>query len=540
MFQRINGLRDNSKSRWGIDPLSPAKFEHEGIKMDEFILEMKGIIKDFSGVKALNNVSFQVKRGEMHALCGENGAGKSTLMKVLSGVYPHGTYEGEIVFNGEKLMIRNIADAEQAGIAIIHQELALFKELPIYENIFIGNELHSNGFINIPAMLSKTQDLLKEMKLHVSPYTLVKDLGTGQQQLVEIAKAVSKNAKLLILDEPTASLSEGEVETLMEILGKLKAKGVTCIYISHKLDEVFRLADTVTTIRDGRSIGSELTRNLTKDDIVRMMVGREIADLYPKEVHGTNQEILSVKNYTVYDVNEPDKKLVDNVSFSLQSGEVLGFSGLVGAGRTELVSAIYGFHSGKRSGEVYLKGKKILINHPNDALQQGIAMVPEDRKRHGIIEPMSVMQNMTLANIDNYRLQLDGIDNCKELTDANNYMAKLKIKAPGLDAFITNLSGGNQQKVVLAKFLLRKLKVLILDEPTRGIDVGAKYEIYNLINQLTAEGIAIIMISSDLPELLGMSDRIIVMNEGRINGEFRNNNIDQEQIMHCAVGGATR
>jgi D-xylose transport system ATP-binding protein len=508
--------------------------------MDEFILEMNGIVKEFSGIKALDHVSFKVKRGEIHALCGENGAGKSTLMKVLSGVYPNGTYQGEIIFNQKKIIIRNVADAEQAGIAIIHQELALFKELPVYENIFIGNELQSNGFVNIPAMLSKTQELLKEMKLNVSPYTLIKHLGTGQQQLVEIAKALSKNAQLLILDEPTASLSEGEVETLMEILGKLKARGVTCIYISHKLDEVFRLADTVTTIRDGRSISSELTKNLTKDDVVRMMVGREIADLYPKEVHVTDQEILSVKDYTVYDINDPNKKLVDNVSFSLKRGEVLGFSGLVGAGRTELVSAIYGFHTGKRRGDIYLNGGKIVINHPNDALKHGIAMVPEDRKRHGIIEAMSVMQNMTLANIDNYRLQLDCIDDCRELTDTNNYMAKLKIKAPDLDAFIKKLSGGNQQKVVLAKFLLRKLRVLILDEPTRGIDVGAKFEIYNLINQLVAEGIAIIMISSDLSEILGMADRILVMNEGKVNGEFINKNIGQEQIMHCAVGGAAK
>lgn len=505
--------------------------------MDEFILEMKGIVKEFSGVKALNNVSFKVRKGEIHALCGENGAGKSTLMKVLSGVYPNGTYQGEIIFNQQKLIIRNIADAEGVGIAIIHQELALFKEMPVYENIFMGNELHTKGLVNIPAMLAETQKLLKEMKLDVSPYTLIKHLGTGQQQLVEIAKALSKNAQMLILDEPTASLSEGEVEILMNILARLKEKGVTCVYISHKLDEVFRLADTVTVIRDGQSIGSEVIDKLTKDDIVRMMVGREIADLYPKEVHVTDQEILSIKDYTVYDENESDKTIVHNVNFSLKCGEVLGFAGLVGAGRTELVSAIYGFHSGKRSGEVYLHGEKIIINHPNDALEKGIAMVPEDRKRHGIIESMSVMQNMTLANIDHYRIQLDSIDQCKELTDANHYMAKLQIKAPGLDALIKNLSGGNQQKVVLAKFLLRKLKVLILDEPTRGIDVGAKYEIYNLINQLASQGIGIIMISSDLPEILGMADRIIVMNEGRVNGEFINKNIMQEQIMHCAVGG---
>lgn len=505
--------------------------------MNDFILEMKDIVKEFSGVKALKNVSFKVKRGEIHALCGENGAGKSTLMKVLSGVYPHDTYQGKIFFNNENLIIKNIRDAEQAGIAIIHQELALFKELAVYENIFMGNECSKKGFINTPAMLAQTQDLLKEMKLDINPDTLVKHLGTGQQQLVEIAKALAKNATLLILDEPTASQSEGEVEILMDILGQLKAKGVTCIYISHKLDEVFRLADTVTVIRDGQSIGTNPKNELSRDDIVRMMVGREITDLYPKVAHVIDQEIFAVKNYTVYDPNEANKKLVDNVSFHLKQGEVLGFAGLVGAGRTELVSAIYGFHSGKQYGEVFLNKKKININHPNDALQYGIAMVPEDRKRHGIIEQMSVKQNMTLANIENYRLNLDCIDDCKELTDTNHFIDKLKIKTPGLDAFIKNLSGGNQQKVILAKYLLRKVKVLILDEPTRGIDVGAKYEIYNLINNLTAEGIAIIMISSDLPEILGMADRIVIMNEGKIKGEFINKDLDQEQIMHCAVGG---
>lgn len=508
--------------------------------MDDMILEMRGIVKEFSGVKALQDVSFSVKRGEIHALCGENGAGKSTLMKVLSGVHPYGTYQGDIIFNQQKLIIRNIVDAEQAGIAIIHQELALFKELPVYENMFIGNEISSRGRINIPAMLAKTQELLQEVKMDVSPYTPVKQLGTGQQQLVEICKALSKNATLLILDEPTASLSEGEVEILMDILGQLKTKGVTCIYISHKLDEVLHLADTVTVLRDGRSIGSRPANVLTKDDIVQMMVGREITDLYPKQVHVQDQEVLTVKNYTVYSVSDPDKKLVDNVSFSLRRGEVLGFAGLVGAGRTELVSAIYGFHNGKCYGEVFLEGSRVTIHHPKDSLRLGIAMIPEDRNRHGIIDIMSVKTNMTLANIEEYRLTLDCIDDCQELNDANRYMERLKIKAPGLDTRVKNLSGGNQQKVVLAKYLLCKVKVLILDEPTRGIDVGAKYEIYNLINSLTAEGISIILISSDLPEVLGMADRILVMNEGRIKGEFVNRQgLDQEQIMHCAVGGAT-
>lgn len=506
--------------------------------MQDIILEMKGITKAFSGVKALDQVSFSVVRGEIHALCGENGAGKSTLMKVLSGVYPQGTYEGEIYFNQEKLTIRNIANAEQAGIAIIHQELALFKELSVYENIFMGNEISSRGRVNVPAMLAKTQELLREMKLRISPYTTVKQLGTGQQQIVEICKALAKNATLLILDEPTASLSEGEVDILVHILAELKAKGVTCIYISHKLDEVLKLADTVTVIRDGRSIGTKPARDLTKEAIIRMMVGREITDLYPKEAHVREETVLTVKDYTVYSAGSPGRKLVDHASFSLKRGEVLGLAGLVGAGRTELVSALYGFHNGRCEGEVFLEGKRLDTRHPEDSLQQGIAMLPEDRKRHGIIEIMSVRNNMTLANLEAYRRKADYIDACQELHDANQFRERLRIKTPGLETCIKNLSGGNQQKVVLAKYLLRKLKVLILDEPTRGIDVGAKYEIYNLINRLTEAGISIILISSDLPEVLGMADRVLVMNQGRIKGEFINDhNLDQEQIMHCAVGG---
>lgn len=508
--------------------------------MGDFILEMKGIVKAFSGVKALDQVSLAVKRGEIHGLCGENGAGKSTLMKVLSGVYPQGSYQGMITFEGKRLMIRNIRDAQVAGISIIHQELALFKELSIYENIFIGNEIHCRGRMNVPAMLSKTEELLRELKLNVNPHTPIKRLGTGQQQLVEISRALLKNAKLLIMDEPTASLSEGEVDVLMGILSQLKVKGVTCIYISHKLDEIFKLADTVTVIRDGRTIGSKPVSTLTKADVVRMMVGREMTDLYPKEVHITEEAVLRVENYDVYDRGDPRKRLVYKAGFALRRGEVLGFAGLVGAGRTELASAIVGFYPGKYHGQVYLEGRRITIAHPRDALNQGIAMVPEDRKRHGIIEMMSVKENMTLANIENYRLKLARIDDGRELSDVHHYLTRLQIKAPGLDSLINNLSGGNQQKAVLAKYLLRKLKVLILDEPTRGIDVGAKYQIYQLINQLASEGIGIVMISSDLSEILGMADRILVMHEGRIKGEFFNDqHLTQEQIMHCAVGGVT-
>jgi D-xylose transport system ATP-binding protein len=506
--------------------------------MSEYILEMYNITKEFPGIRALDNVSFKVKRGEIHALCGENGAGKSTLMKILSGVYPYGTYSGEIFYNGEKLILHSIRDAERKGIAIIYQELALIKELSVKENIFMGNEPNKNGIVNFGQMYINAKKILQQFNLDIDPNTLVKNLGVGQQQLVEIAKALSKSASLLILDEPTSSLTEADVEILLKILKKLKENGVTCIYISHKLDEVMEIADTVTVIRDGKTIGTDSAKNLTKEKIISMMVGRELSQLYPREKHFIGEVFFEVKDFNVYDTKIQNRRIVKNVSFKLRKGEILGIAGLIGAGRTELVSSIFGSYPGKWTGDVYLEGKKIIIRNPSDALKYGIAMVPEDRKKEGLISLMSVKENMTISNLENYKKNLIGtINENKELLDVKDYIKKINIKTSHFSTQVKNLSGGNQQKVVLAKNLLSKPKILILDEPTRGIDVGAKYEIYKLMFSLAKEGISIIMISSELPEILGISDRIIVMHEGEKKGEFENKNVTQEMIMQCAIGG---
>ncbi|KZL90268.1 xylose ABC transporter ATP-binding protein [Clostridium magnum] len=505
--------------------------------MGEYILEMNNITKEFSGVKALDNVCLKVRKGEIHALCGENGAGKSTLMKVLSGVYPSGTYTGDIVYDGQKLHMKGIKDSEKVGIAIIHQELALIKELSVAENIFIGNEISRNHIVDFNAMYNKTAELLKEVKLNINPTTLIKELGIGQQQLVEIAKALSKNSNVLILDEPTAPLTDSEVETLMGIMKDLRKKGVTCIYISHRLNEVMELSDTVTIIRDGKSIATEPIENLNQDKIINMMVGREMTDLFPREDHEIGEKVLEVKNFNVYDTTNKEKFRVKNANFHLKRGEILGIAGLVGSGRTELVSSIFGSYEGRRNGDVYYLDKKINISNPDEALKKGIAMVPEDRKRHGIVGIMSVRNNITLANLIKYQGKLDYLNKDTEIIDVMRLVDELKIKTSSIDLDVKSLSGGNQQKVVLAKNLLIGPQILILDEPTRGIDVGAKYEIYKLMFKLVKMGISIIMVSSELPEVLGISDRVLVMHEGEIKGDFDNIGLTQETIMQCAIGG---
>lgn len=505
--------------------------------MSDYILEMNNITKEFSGVKALDNVCLKVRKGEIHSLCGENGAGKSTLMKVLSGVYPSGTYNGDIVYDGNKLNMKGIKDSERAGIAIIHQELALIKELSVAENIFLGNEISHNHIVDFNEMYNRTKELLKEVKLNINPTTLIKELGIGQQQLVEIAKALSKNSNVLILDEPTAPLTDNEVETLMGIMKDLRKKGVTCIYISHRLNEVMELSDTVTVIRDGKSIGTEPIKNLDQDKIINMMVGREMTNLFPKEEHTIGESILEVNNFNVYDATNKEKLRVKNANFNLRRGEILGIAGLVGSGRTELVSSIFGSYEGRHDGEIRYLGKEINIKNPDDALKNGIAMVPEDRKKHGIVGIMSVRHNITLANLVKYQEKLDYLNKDTEMVDVMRFVEELKIKTSSVDLDVKSLSGGNQQKVVLAKNLLIGPLVLILDEPTRGIDVGAKYEIYKLMFKLVNMGISIIMVSSELPEVLGISDRVLVMHEGEIKGEFDNINLTQEMIMQCAIGG---
>jgi D-xylose transport system ATP-binding protein len=503
--------------------------------MGSYILELKNVCKQFPGVKALDNINLRVKFGEIHALCGENGAGKSTLIKILSGVYPYGTYEGKIYLHGKEVQFRNIRDAENNGIVCIHQELALVGELTVQENIFLGNEPNIAGVIKQDEMYIKTKNLLNELGLDIDPRELVKNLGIGQQQLVEIAKALSKNAKILILDEPTSALTEKESNTLLDILRRLKAKGVTSIYISHKLDEVLSIADTVSAIRDGQYIGSKDINEISKSELIYMMVGRKLDKLYPRKKRERKDCSFEVKNLTVYDPEIQSRKVIDNISFRAYKGEILGIAGLMGAGRTEMVSAIFGVFPGKREGELYLDGKKINIRQPIDAIRNGIALVPEDRKGTGLVLNMSVKENISMASLggfSNFILKED-----EEISYTLRYVDDLNIKTSNIEESVNNLSGGNQQKVVLGKWLLTRPKVLILDEPTRGIDIGAKFEIYELINRLVDEGVTVILISSELEELLGISDRVLVIYEGKLRADLPIQEATQEKIMYYATGG---
>jgi len=501
-----------------------------------YILEMDQITKEFPGVKALDQVSFKVKQGEIHALCGENGAGKSTLMKVLSGLYPAGTYEGNIIVDGKKAEFRRIRDAEDAGITIIHQELALVKDMTVGENIFLGREPKKWGAIQWDSLYYEAAKWLEMVGLHLKPDTVTSTLGIGQQQLVEIAKALSKNTKILILDEPTAALTESEVDILMGILCELRNKGVSCIYISHKMPEVFHLADSITVLRDGQSIKTLDKNEVVEDDVIALMVGRELTERYPRVEHHPKETVLEVRNYSVWNKDSPDQKKIDNVSFSLRRGEILGIAGLMGAGRSELVMSLFGAYEGKSEGTVKIEGKATQIKSISQAIKEGLALVTEDRKRLGLVLDMDVKKNTTLPNLNKIS-RLGTINENEEIKVSNKFVKELRTKTANLETAVGTLSGGNQQKVVLAKWLMSNPKVLILDEPTRGIDVGAKYEIYNLMNQLVENGVAIIMISSELPEVLGMSDRILVMHEGSFAKEFSYHEATQENIMVAATGG---
>ncbi|MEK4440087.1 MULTISPECIES: xylose ABC transporter ATP-binding protein [Niallia] len=503
--------------------------------MDTYALQMEGIVKEFPGVKALDNVTFSVKRGEIHALCGENGAGKSTLMKILSGVYPHGTYEGDIIINGQTVQFKSIKESQEAGIGIIYQELALVGEMSVAENLFLGHELMRKRIINWNEIYVEAQKWLDHIGLNIDPQTKVADLTVGKQQLVEIAKALTKKTSILILDEPTAALTESDVEILIHLLQDLRSQGVTCIYISHKLGEVMSLADSVTILRDGQTISTNSIEELSEDKIVTKMVGRELTELFPYEEHAISKEnILEVKDYTVYD--EQGNKIINQVSFLLKKGEILGFSGLMGAGRSELFISLFGGFKGKKEGKVIIDGKETNIQKPADAIKEGLAYVSEDRKRYGLVLGMDITKNTTLAAL-NKVVKLNVIDQALEVKSATDITEKMKLKAPSLEARVGQLSGGNQQKVVLSKWLLNNPKILVLDEPTRGIDVGAKYEIYKIINELVQQGVGIVIISSELPEVLGMSDRVLVMAEGEISGEFLREEATQEKIMTCATGG---
>jgi len=498
-------------------------------------LKMEGITKTFPGVRALDGVTFDLYRGEFHALVGENGAGKSTLMKVLSGVYPHPEYGGEIVIEGASRRFGSIRDAESAGIAVIFQELSLVKDMTVGENMFLGREPRRFGVIRWDELYRRAQGLLDDLHLPIDPRTPVRNLGIGQQQLVEIGKALSQEARILVLDEPTAALTETEIETLFGILNKLRGRGVGMIYISHKLDEVFRMSDRITVLRDGRTVGTSPTSELNEAQVIARMVGREVGDIFPQVDHAHGDVAFEVRNFTVEDPNVPGKKLTDGVSFEVRRGEVLGIAGLMGAGRSELLMGIFGAHAGRTSGDVLIEGRPVKINHPAEAIKQGLGFVTEDRKRFGLVLDQTILNNMTLAGLKNIsgRFVTD-VD--AEAAAGNRSMTDLRVKANSVFTVAGTLSGGNQQKVVLAKWLLTNPKVLFLDEPTRGIDVGAKQEIYALINRLAKSGLAIVLVSSELPEVLGLSDRVLVLHEGHVTGEFTRTTATPEGVMACATG----
>ncbi|WP_409076535.1 xylose ABC transporter ATP-binding protein (plasmid) [Pantoea sp. C3] len=499
------------------------------------LLEMKNITKLFGAVKAVDNISLTLEPGEVISLCGENGSGKSTLMKVLCGLYPAGEYQGHIFFAGEELRATNIRDTERKGIVIIHQELALVRQMTVMENIFLGSELTQRGVLDVDSMTLRCQTLLQQVRLNVSPETRVGELGLGQQQLVEIARALNKQVRLLILDEPTSSLTEQETEVLLEIIRNLRNHGIACVYISHKLNEVKDISDTICVIRDGQHIGTRRADAMSEDDIITMMVGRELTSLYPVEPHPVGDEILRVENLTAWHPINRSIKRVDNLSFSLRRGEILGIAGLVGAGRTEAVQCLFGVWPGRWEGKVWIDGKPVSLNDCQQAIAHGIAMVPEDRKRDGIVPVMGVGKNITLASLAQFSSVFSVLDEAQEQQVIKDALARLKVKTASPELAIGRLSGGNQQKAVLAKCLLLNPRILILDEPTRGIDIGAKYEIYKLINQLAQQGIAIIVISSELPEVLGLSDRVLVMHQGQIKADLLNQDLTQEKIMEAAL-----
>ncbi len=505
--------------------------------MASTILEMQGITKTFPGVKALSNVTLSVEEGEIHAVVGENGAGKSTLMKVLSGVYPAGTYDGKIVFRGQECQFAGIHDSERLGIVIIHQELALVPMLSIAENIFLGNEHARFGVIDWNANETRTRALLKKVGLDEDPKTLITNIGVGKQQLVEIAKALSKEVKLLILDEPTASLSEKDSQALLDLLLEFKRQGMTSILISHKLNEVSRVADHVTVIRDGQTIETLAREDVTEDRIITSMVGRSLDDRYPPRDPKIGEVVLEVKDWSVYHPIHAERQVIKGIDLNVRKGEVVGIAGLMGAGRTEFAMSLFGRSWGRRiTGSVLLDGKPADVSTVGKAVDQGIAYVTEDRKTYGLNLIDHIKHNVTAANMRGVSKR-GVIDDLRELAVANEYRARTNIRAPSVYQLTGNLSGGNQQKVVLSKWLFADPQVLILDEPTRGIDVGAKYEIYTIIARLAAEGRAVLVISSEMPELLGITDRIYVMNEGRIVGEMATADASQEKIMRAIVRG---
>ncbi|MDR0448103.1 MAG: ATP-binding cassette domain-containing protein [Treponema sp.] len=507
--------------------------------MNEYILEIENLTKQFPGVRALENVSLKVKKGEIHSLCGENGAGKSTLTSVISGVYPKGEYTGKVFYKGKETNYHSVKDSEKEGLAIIHQELALSPYLSIYENIFLGHMQTKFGIINWNKYIAESSKYLKTVGLNEPPGTIVSKLGVGKQQLVEIARALSKKAELLILDEPTSSLNDDESEKLLQLMLEFKKQGITLVMISHKLNEVLKVADTVTVLRDGKSIRTFDVKGdkLTEEVIIKNMVGRDLTHRFPERKSSPGETVLEVKNWSVYHPEYHNIKVVDNVSFYLRKGEILAFCGPMGAGRTELMMSIYGNSYGYRSeGELHINGKPIMLSSAKSAIDSGLGYISEDRKSLGLILIQDVKTNISHSSLN--KVSRFGImDNHAEIKTAERYRKDLNIRTPSINQIVRNLSGGNQQKVVVSKTLSANPEIFIVDEPTRGIDVGAKTEIYGIMNDIIAAGKSVIMVSSELPEVIGMADRIYVMNEGKIKGELSKKEATPEKIMHMALVG---
>jgi len=507
--------------------------------MSEYILNIENLTKEFPGVRALESVSLKVKKGEIHSLCGENGAGKSTLMSCISGVYPKDSYEGKVFYKDQETGYNNVKDSEKEGLAIIHQELALSPYLSIYENIFLGHMDTRFGIINWNKYLKESKKYLKTVGLNEPPETIVSKMSVGKQQLVEIARALSKRTELLILDEPTSSLNDDESEKLLNLMLELKKQGITLVMISHKLNEVLKVADTVTILRDGKSISSYDVKNdnLTEEMIIKDMVGRNLTHRFPERVSSPGETVMEVKNWTVYHPDYHNIKVVDNVSFYLRKGEILAFCGPMGAGRTELMMSLFGKSYGFRSkGDLIIDGKNCVLNDPRAAINSGLGYISEDRKNLGLILIQDIKTNISHSSLNKIS-KFGVINNQKEIKEAERFRKNLNIRTPSINQYVRNLSGGNQQKVVVSKALMADPEILIVDEPTRGIDVGAKTEIYGILNTMIAAGKSIIMISSELPEALGMADRIYVMNEGVIKGVLSKEEATQEKIMHMALVG---
>lgn len=502
-------------------------------KSSQKILQIDHLTKKFPGVVALKDVSLDLIEGEVHALCGENGAGKSTLIKILSGIYPYGSYEGEIELFGQRVQFQNISDAQKAGIAVIYQELALIREMTVAENIFLGHEPRKRFVIDWNLLYSNARNLMQQFGLELDPAARVRDLGVGQQQLVEILKALSKKSKILLLDEPTAALAESEVEILLRIIRTLKERNITCVYISHKLDEVFLISDRITVLRDGKSIVTMPRAETNKNEVIRHMVGREIQDFFPRRPSEAGPTLLKIEDLSVGEQGKA-RPVLDHINLEVHAGEVVGLGGLMGAGRTELLMHILGLYGQRLSGGILVDGKPLVTHLPSEVIKNGLFLASEDRKRFGLVLTKSIGFNLSLASLKQFtRNQL--IDHNSEMQSNQSFMKSLAIKAQNQETQVMVLSGGNQQKVVLGKALMTHPRVMLLDEPTRGIDVGAKVEVYEIINKLTAEGKGVILVSSELPELIGMSDRIVVLSNGRIGGVFTRKEATQEALMTAAM-----